>query len=87
MLTNEQRYALATRLVSIVERLVLAKNTQASQGDTSDLQQAKTREEIEQESLDRSLSDFVSSVFTRGPEDLFPQAPSAENSEEEGDEA
>lgn len=74
MLTNEQRFALANRLVDTVQRLLTWKPEEPTLNGTPVYEAPRTPAE-KQFNIDAILSDAVQAAFKTGPEDLVPPSP------------
>jgi hypothetical protein len=71
MLSNEQRYALATKMMSIVERMIFV--GERVQTLASEPTEPAKREADLSNRLDDALSEFAKAAFQEGPESLLPE--------------
>jgi len=87
MLTNDQRFALANRMMSIVDRMMTAKEGGVVEADAAPTKTLiEERDAKEQAELDEALTHFAAELWRKGPDDLFALRPE-EAKNLEGDEA
>ena len=84
MLSNEQRYALAAKMLSIVERMAFAGEKPLPAPE--DVEPQARRGEVLANKLDEALSQFAQEAFQRGPESLLPQDQSSSSATAETEE-
>lgn len=78
MLTNEQRFALANRMMSVIERLVTMKDGAPVSAEEGEPKSPTVERALrEQEQLDKELTEFARNYWTNGPDDLLPEVATA----------